>query len=45
VGDVEEVVGMKKAAVSGCVVGEEVGGTLYGIKGDGDISGNILTEG
>ena len=25
-GDVEEVVGMKKAAVSGCVVGEEVGG-------------------
>ena len=26
VGDVEEVVGMKKAAVSGCVVEEEVGG-------------------
>ena len=25
-GDVEEVVGMKKAAVSGCVVEEEVGG-------------------
>jgi hypothetical protein len=45
VGDVEEVVGMKKAAVSGCVVGEEVGGTLYGIKGDGDRSGKILTEG